>query len=65
MTVKSSQIEDIIQSIDEEKNEILRNPKKKKIRNIEKTLRKWENILYPRNLLMIRLKYNLVSLPLD
>ena len=60
MTVKSSQIEDIIQSIDEEKNEILRNPKKKKIRNIEKTLRKWENILYPRNLLMIRLKYNLV-----
>lgn len=61
-TVKSGKIENIIQSIDEEKNEILGNPKKKKIRNIEKTIRKWEEILYPTNLLITRLKYNLIAL---
>ena len=64
-TVKASKIEKIIQLIDDEKNEILGNPKKKKIRNIEKTIRKWEETLYPTNLLITRLKYNLVrKLPL-
>ena len=64
-TIKSTQIKDVIQLIDDDKNEILANPKKKKIRKIEKTIKKWEGILDPRNLLITRLKYNLVKKSLN
>ena len=61
-TFESKQINELVQFIDDEKNEILGNPKKKKIRIIEKTIKKWEGILDSRNLIIARLKYNLVSI---
>ena len=55
-------MESITSAIDEEQKELLANPKLKKIKTIEKFIKKSLSKLDPRNLLIVRLKYNLIGL---
>lgn len=48
--------------MDAEQKELLANPKLKKIKTIEKFIKKTLTKLDPRNLLIVRLKYNLIGL---
>ena len=55
-------IDKIVTSLDEEKNELLGNPKTKRIKFIEKFIKKCSTKLDARNLIIVRLKYNLIGL---
>ena len=58
----SDSIDKIVMALDEQKNAILSDPSKKKIRVIENFISKCTKILHPQNLLIVRLKYNLIGL---
>ena len=55
-------MDSLIFDIDEEQKDLLANPKLKKIKTIEKFIKKSLTKLDPRNLLIVRLKYNLIGL---
>ena len=58
----SASIDKIVTRLDEEKNEILGDPAKKKIDIIEKFIKKCSSKLDRRNLIIMRSKYNLIGL---
>ena len=58
----SASINKIVLSLDEQKNSILSDPAKKKISVIEKFITKCSKTLHCKNLLIARLKYNLIGL---
>ena len=58
----STSIDKIVMSLDEEKNKILRDPTRKKVKVIENFITKCMKVLDARNLIIIRMKYNLIGL---
>ena len=58
----SASIDKIVMSLDDEKNKILRDPTRKKIKVIENFITKCMKVLDARNLIIIRMKYNLIGL---
>ena len=58
----SDSIDKIVTTLDEEKNNILGDPSKKKVAIIEKFIKKCASKLDGRNLIIVRLKYNLIGL---
>jgi len=58
----TEEVDSLIFDIDEEQKDLLANPKLKKIKTIEKFIKKSLTKLDPRNLLIVRLKYNLIGL---
>ena len=62
MKYSSESIDKIVTALDSEKNQVLFNPKLKRIKVIEKLISRCSTKLDPRNLIIIRLKYNLIGL---
>eukprot|EP00092_Neocalanus_flemingeri_P005018 GFUD01005395.1.p1 GENE.GFUD01005395.1~~GFUD01005395.1.p1 ORF type:complete len:523 (+),score=168.51 GFUD01005395.1:74-1570(+) len=60
--ILTEEVDSLISAIDEEQKELLANPKLKKIKTIEKFIKKSLSKLDSRNLLIVRLKYNLIGL---
>ena len=56
------QVDQLVFNLDEEQKDLLANPKLKKIKTIEKFIKKSVTKVDPRNLLVVRLKYNLIGL---
>ena len=52
----------LVYNLEEEQKDLLDNPKLKKIKTIEKFIKKSVTKVDPRNLLVVRLKYNLIGL---
>jgi len=60
--ISTEEVDRLIFSIDEEQKELLANPNLKKIKTIEKFIKKSLSKLDSRNHLIVRLKYNLIGL---
>ena len=58
----SASIDKIVMSLEEEKNKILSDPGRKTVKVIENFINKCMKVLDARNLIIIRLKYNLIGL---
>ena len=58
----SASIDKIVMALDDEKNRILQDPERKTVREIENFITKCKKVLDPRNLIIIRMKYNLIGL---
>jgi len=58
----TEQVDQLVFNLDEEQKDLLANPKLKKIKTIEKFIKKSVTKVDPRNLLVVRLKYNLIGL---
>ena len=58
----SASIDKIVMSLEEEKNKILLDPTRKTIKVIENFIAKCMRVLDARNLIIIRMKYNLIGL---
>ena len=58
----SASIDKIVMSLDDEKNKILLDPARKKVKVIENFITKCTRFLDSRNLIIIRMKYNLIGL---
>ena len=58
----SASIDKIVMSLDDEKNKILLDPAWKTVKVIENFITKCTRVLDGRNLIIIRMKYNLIGL---
>jgi len=58
----SSEVDGLIHDLERDQKSVLGDPKHKKVKTLEKLLQKWGKKLDSRNLLIVRLKYNLVGL---
>ena len=61
-TVASPMVDALVHSLDKEQKAALADPETKTVRTLEKLIKKWGKRLDPRNLLVVRLKYNLLAL---
>jgi len=58
----AAQVNSLILKLDVEQKSLLGDPAKKRVEVLEKVVQKWGKVLHPSNLLIVRLKYNLVGL---
>ena len=58
----TEQVDQLVHNLEEEQKDLLANPRLKKIKTMEKFIKKNVTKVDPRNLLIVRLKYNLIGL---
>lgn len=61
-TTNSGKVADLTFYLDDEQKALLSSPEKKSIHNMEKMIKKFSSKLHQKNLLIVRLKYNLIGL---
>jgi len=61
-TRPKAKVDELVFVLNKQQKEVLGDPQKKRIEVLEKLLGKWGKVLHPRNLLLVRLRYNLVGL---
>merc|ERR1719370_624779 len=57
----AEQVNSLILKLDVEQKSLLGDPAKKRVEVLEKVIQKWGKVLPPSNLLVVRLKYNLIG----
>jgi len=58
----AAQVNSLILQLEREQKSLLGDPAKKRVEVLEKVIQKWGKVLHPSNLLVVRLKYNLIGL---